>query len=146
MAMKTIPKQAHSVQVELEQELPSHRGQLLARIGRPEEGIKDLEVSYEVIKTDDPAHPRFWIEMAWGAENLANGVATVNDWPRAVKLQEEARDNWLKGDPSSWAAILKKSMGTTLLWAGQLDRARVVLTEGIKQVESTEPYNWATAA
>lgn len=149
LAMKTIPEQAHSVKVDLEGELASHKGQLLGRIGLPEKGIECLRLSYQIFATDEPYNPR---ESAWCAENLANGFATANDWLEAIKWQNRAREHWLdfskkeSADREEWPAILKKSMGTTLLWAGEVQSARTVLTQGIKQVESTQPYNWATAA
>lgn len=60
-------------------------------------------------------------------------------------------NHWLEwsesnGEPGSWPAVLKKSMGTTLIWAGQRQRAREVLNQAIDQIENTEPYNWAMAA
>ncbi|KAI1122604.1 NB-ARC and TPR domain protein [Nemania abortiva] len=149
LALKTITVQSHSVRVDLEGGLASHKGQVLARIGLVNEAVNCLQLSYDMFATDEPYDPR---ESAWCAENLANAIATRNDFPEAVKWQERAREHWLdysrehSADTTEWPAILKKSMGTTLLWAGQRDRARRILDEGIKQIESAHPYNWAMAA
>jgi hypothetical protein len=135
--------------VDLEGTFASHKGQLLARIGNPEEAVKYLKLSYDIFATDRPYNPR---ELAWCAGNLVNAVATTNAWSDAVKWSEKARDHWLEHssehskDPSEWPAILKKIMGTTLVWAGQRDRAREILSDGMQQVESQKPYNWAAAA
>lgn len=147
--MKNVGAQEHSAKINLEGTLASHKGQLLARIGKPEEAVKYLKLSYDMFATDKPYNPR---ELAWCAGNLANAVATTNDWTSAVMWQEKARDHWLyhsiqnNMNPTEWPAILKKGMGTTLLWAGQPSRAREVLTEAFEQVESQQPYNWAVAA
>jgi hypothetical protein len=146
-AMKTIKPPSDTI--DLEHHRASHLGQLLARIGRPEEGVTWLQVSYDLFEDECEYDPR---ESAWCAENLANAVATVNDWPKAIKWQERAREHWLEysrahcADKTEWSAILKKSMGQTLVWAGELKRAREVLEEGIKQIEAEKPYNWAMAA
>ncbi|KAG8404938.1 hypothetical protein J3459_022390 [Metarhizium acridum] len=45
MAMPTIPPQPSSIQIELEGDLVSPRGQALARVGRAEEGVKQVKLS-----------------------------------------------------------------------------------------------------
>ena len=129
--------------------LTSHRGQLLVRLGRASEGVKWLKESYNVRTRDIPFNPR---ESAWAAENAGNGIATTNAFSDAIKWHELARDHWLEWsktnspDKGVWPAVLKKSMGTTLLWAGQRERARDLINQAMQQVESTEPYSWAMAA
>ncbi|KAI1420538.1 NB-ARC and TPR domain protein [Xylaria sp. FL1777] len=149
MAIPTIPRQPHSIQVDLEGSLASHRGQVLARVGRFEEGIKQLKLSYDLFRTDQPRNLR---EEAWCAENLADGIASTNNFPEAVSFQEKARDHWLdwakdnSEDKTEWPAILKWGMGTNLIWAGYNARSRDVLTHGLNQLEASKPYNWAMVA
>ncbi|KAL9098012.1 MAG: hypothetical protein Q9163_006238 [Psora crenata] len=149
MAISTIPTQPRSIQIDLEGELASHRGQALARVGRAEEGVKQRKLSYEVFATDQPRNLR---EEAWCAENLADGIASTNNFLEAVGFQEKARDHWLEWakdnseDKTEWPAILKWGMGTNLIWAGQNHRARDILTQGLSQLEAAKPYNWAMVA
>jgi hypothetical protein len=149
IAISTIPPQPLSVQIDLEGELASHRGQALARVGRAEEAVKQLKISYEIFATDQPRNLR---EEAWCAENLADGIATTNSFTEAVCFQEKARDHWLawakdnSEDKTEWPAILKWGMGTNLIWAGQNHHSRDILTQGLCQLEATKPYNWAMVA
>ncbi|KAG8161020.1 hypothetical protein KVR01_009284 [Diaporthe batatas] len=134
--------------INLQGSLTSHRGQLLVRLGSPHEGVNWLRKSYKVRSQLKPLNLR---ESAWAAENAANGIATINEFPEAVQWHEKARDHWLEwseknGQQGTWPAVLKKSMGTTLIWAGQLENARNVLNQAMEQIETTEPYNWAMAA
>jgi tetratricopeptide (TPR) repeat protein len=143
LAIATMPKQSHTVEVNLKGVLASHKGQILARIGRVEEGVKYLKIAYDTLATDEPFDP---CNLAWEAENSADGFATLNNFSEAVKWQEKARDLWLEYNKTEWPAMLKKHMGTALLWAGQRERAREILAEGMKQLTGTEPYYWALAA
>jgi tetratricopeptide (TPR) repeat protein len=147
MALSTLPQEDQTIG--LQGSLTSHHGQLLIRLGKPAEAVKWLRKSYEIRSHDVPFNSR---ESAWAAENAANGIATLNDFEEAIKWQELARDHWLEwsNQQSSargeWPACIKKSMGMTLVWAGQPKRARDVITLAMQQIESTEPYNWAMAA
>ncbi|KAI1313744.1 NB-ARC and TPR domain protein [Xylaria venustula] len=149
IALPTIPPQQWSVQTDLEGSLASHRGQVLARVSRTEEGIKQLKLAYDLYCKDQPRNLR---EEAWCAENLADGIASINDFPQAVDYQEKARDHWLdwakdnSEDKTEWPAILKWGMGTNLIWAGHPRRSKDVLTQGLTQLEAARPYNWAMAA
>lgn len=146
LALETLPIGEKTVN--LQGSLTSHKGQLLVRLGRPLEGVQWLRKSYDIRSRAVPFNPR---ESSWAAENAANAIATVNNFTEAIKWQEAARDHWLdwseqNGVPGVWPAVLKKSLGTTLIWAGQRERAREILSQAIDQIEATEPYNWAMAA
>ena len=149
IAIQTVRPQPQNIQMVLEGDIASHTGQLLARIGRAEEGIKQLKLAYDILAT---AQPRDLREEAWCAENLADGIATTNKFPKAISFQEKAREHWLdwakdnSEDKAEWPAILKWGMGTSLIWAGQNSRARDILTQGLAQLEATMPYNWAMVA
>lgn len=149
MVAATIPPQPLSIHVDLEGELASHRGQALVRVGRADEGIPYLQRSYKMFAMDQPRNLR---EEAWCAENLADGLASTNNFIEAVRFQETARDHWLdwakdnSEDKTEWPAILKWGMGTNLIWAGQNEQSRSVLVQGLSQLEATKPYNWAMAA
>lgn len=145
-ALGTLPEADQTIN--LQGSLTSHKGQLLVRLGTPHEGVKWLRKSYKVRSQLVPLNLR---ESAWAAENAANGIATVNEFVEAVQWHERARDHWLEwseknGQPGIWPAVLKKSMGTTLIWAGERETARIVLNQAIEQIEHSEPYNWAMAA
>jgi hypothetical protein len=58
IAVATIPTQPHTIQVDLEGSLASHRGQVLAHIGKAEEGVKDLKLAYDLFATDQPRNLR----------------------------------------------------------------------------------------
>ncbi len=147
MALSTLPQEDQTAGVQ--GSLTSHTGQLLVRLGKPTKGVEWLRKSYEIRSHDQPFNPR---ESAWAAENAANGIATLNEFPEAIKWYELARDHWLEWsnkqstDRGAWPACIKKSMGMALVWAGQSKRARDVVDLALQQIESTEPYNWAMAA
>ncbi|KAI9668929.1 MAG: hypothetical protein M1829_005241 [Trizodia sp. TS-e1964] len=149
MAISTIPPQPRSIQIDLEGGLASHTGQALARIGRAEEGVKHLRRAYELFATDQPRNLQ---EEAWCTENLADGIASTNNFQEAVALQEKARDHWLEWardnseDQKEWPAILKWGMGNNMIWAGQNQRSRDILTQGLAQLKAAKPYNWAMVA
>lgn len=147
MVLDTLSSENRTIA--LQGSLTSHRGQLLIRLGRPEEGVEWLRKSYDIRSHDVPFNYR---ESAWAAENLANGIATLNQFPEAIEWYERARDHWQtwsnqqpvgKGE---WPACIKKSMGMALVWSGDSARARSVVNMALDQIESTEPYNWAMAA
>jgi hypothetical protein len=52
----------------------------------------------------------------------------------------------LKARKKMYIPVLKKSYGMVLVWAKHYEKARKILEEGIQQIESTKPYNWAVAA
>ncbi|KAH8729311.1 NB-ARC and TPR domain protein [Ilyonectria robusta] len=149
MAIATTPPQPLSIQIDLEGELASHKGQALARVGRVEDGVMQLRESYEIFAKDQPRNLR---EEAWCAENLADGIASANNFLDAISFQEKARDHWLDWakdngeNRTEWPAILKWGMGTNLIWGGQNYRARDILTQGLGQLEAAKPYNWAMVA
>ncbi|KAI1114464.1 P-loop containing nucleoside triphosphate hydrolase protein [Nemania sp. NC0429] len=149
LAMPTIPEQPRNIQVDLEGSLASHTGQALGRVGRLHEGVVKLRLAYDLYCTDEPRNLR---EEAWCAENLADGLASLNKFSEAVAFQEKARDCWLEWargnseDKTEWPAILKWGMGNNLVWAGPVSRAQDVLLEGLDQLESAKPYNWAMVA
>ncbi|KAI0100214.1 NB-ARC and TPR domain protein [Nemania sp. FL0031] len=149
MAILTIPTQPQSIQIDLEGSLASHRGQALARVGRAEEGVKYLRSAYEIFANDQPRNLR---EEAWCAENLADGMASMNNFHEAMIFQEKARNHWLdwakdnSDDKTEWPAILKWGMGTNMIWAGMNSQSKEVLTQGLAQLEAASPYNWAMVA
>lgn len=149
MAIATIPRQPLNIQIDLAGELASHKGQALARVGRLEEGVEELKMSYKIFAQ---ARPRNLREEAWCAENLADGIASANNFLDAISFQEQAQGHWLHWakdngeNRTEWPGILKWGMGTNLIWAGQNDRARDILTQGLVQLEAAEPYNWAMVA
>lgn len=149
MALPTIPPQLWTVQVDLEGSLASHTGQALGRVGKAEEGVLHLKKAYDMFCTDQPRNLR---EEAWCAENLADGYASINNFPDALNFQEKAQDHWLdwardnSRDKTVWPAILKWGMGNNLIWAGQSQSSREILNQGLAQLEATDPYNWAMVA
>ena len=147
MALNTLPKEEQTIG--LQGSLTSHTGQLYVRLGRPAEGVEWLKKSYEIRSQDVPFNPR---ESAWAAENAANGIASLNEFDKAIQWLERAHDHWLEWSNEqsvlrgAYPATLKKSIGRILVWAGQFERARAICDQAIQEIESTEPYNWAMAA
>ncbi|KUJ22180.1 uncharacterized protein LY89DRAFT_778484 [Mollisia scopiformis] len=114
MALNTLPPEDQAIS--LQGSLSSHRGQLLLRLGKPEEGVQWLKKSYEIRSHDVPFSPR---ESAWAANNAATGMATLNNFTEALECAHfglglvdrhnidfesagthflEAQNLWLKGD------------------------------------------------
>ncbi|KAF2259245.1 NB-ARC and TPR domain protein [Lojkania enalia] len=147
LALDTLPQEQQTVG--LQGSLTSHRGQLLIRLGKAEEGVKWLKKSYEIRSHDKPFNPR---ESSWAADNVAVGIATLNNFTEATKWHERARDHfleWSNKQPKNkgeWPAEIMNSMGLGLVWSGQSQRARDLMMGALEQVESTEPYNWAVAS
>lgn len=156
-ALSTLPEREQTIA--LQGSLTSHRGQLLMRLGKTEEGVKWLKKSYEIRSHDQPFNPR---ESAWAADNAATGIASNNDWPEAIRWYELACKHFIEhlsqsSSPNSGKAqqkehqgeispILQISMGRGVFWAGRVAQARELLSRGLEQVESTEPYSWSNAA
>ncbi|KAI1737183.1 hypothetical protein F4680DRAFT_460693 [Xylaria scruposa] len=147
MALETLNLENRTIA--LQGSLTSHRGQLLVRLGKPQAGVNWLRRSYDIRSHDVPFNDR---ESAWAAENLANGIATLNQFPEAIEWYERARNHWQTWSnqqavgTGEWPACIKKSMGMALVWSGDPVRARSVAKMALDQIESTEPYNWAMAA
>ena len=147
IALKTLPEKDQTIG--LQGSLTSHTGQMLCRLGKTTEGVSWLKKSYEIRSQDVPFSPR---ESAWAAGNAAEGLATLNDFPKAIKWFELARDHWLEwsneesSGKGNWPATLKTIMGMTLVWADLSQRARDVLHEALQQTESSAPYSWSGAA
>ncbi|KAJ8067172.1 hypothetical protein OCU04_004539 [Sclerotinia nivalis] len=127
----------------------SYKGQLLVRIGKASEGVDIQKRSYEIRTEGVPENPR---EVAWASENAGNAIATTNQFSESIIWLERAIDIWLRWaktqsqEKDVYPAVLKKSYGTVLLWMGCGEKARTILEEGLRQIESTEPYSWAMAA
>lgn len=147
LALNTMPPEEQAVG--LRSSLASHRGQLLQRLGRHEEGLMWLKKSYTIRSHDKPFNPR---ESAFAADNAATGIATTNDFPEALKWYERARDHYLewsnkqdsrRGELTPTVMI---NLGACLLYCGQIKQGRELLDKALAQVESTQPYNWARAA
>ncbi len=147
MALNTLPPEDQAIS--LQGSLTSHRGQLLLRLGKPEEGVQWLKKSYEIRSHDIPFSPR---ESAWAANNAATGIATLNNFTEALEWYERSRGHYLewpnqqeenKGELSPTIMI---EMGLCLVWSGQPQAAQELLSSALRQIESTNPYNWARAA
>lgn len=147
VALSTLVEDQQTIT--LQGSLTSHKGQLLIRLGQPEEGVEWLKKSYEIRSRDVPFNPR---ESAWAADNTATGIATLNQFAEATKWHERARDHfqeWSKMESErrgEWPAEIMNSMGLGLVWSGRIKEARELMNGALQQVETTEPYNWAVAA
>jgi hypothetical protein len=145
LAFDTLPEEEQTVG--LQGPLTSHRGQMLVRQGKADEGVPWLKKSYAIRSRDN--NPR---ELAWAAENAAEGIASANNFTESIRWQEQARDiyqEWSNKQTErrgEWPAFIMYSMGLGLIWSGQSKRARHLMNEASEQVESTEPYNWPVAA
>lgn len=147
MALDTLPSEAQTN--DMLSSITSYKGQLLVRIGRASEGVNIQKKSYDVRTRAIPEDLR---ETAWASENAANAIATTNQFSESIVWQERAIDIWLRWaetqshEKGVYPAVLKKSYGTVLIWIGRHEEARAILDEGIQQIESSKPYNWAMAA
>lgn len=65
MALNALPLKYQAIR---QSSITSHRGQLLLRLGKPEEGVQCLEKLYEIRSHDVPFNAR---ESAWAANNVA---------------------------------------------------------------------------
>lgn len=147
MALKTVPIEEQTN--DMPSSITSYKGQLYVRTGKAIEGMKILKKSYDIRAGAVPEDVR---ETAWALENAGNGIATTNALDEAIIWLERSISTWLRWaetegpEKGVYPAVLKKSYGMILVWAGQYEKARTVLEEGIQQIESTTPYNWAMAA
>ncbi|KAI1131412.1 hypothetical protein F5Y10DRAFT_286779 [Nemania abortiva] len=146
MAMETLPKEEADG---LRASLTSHKGQSLVFIGKPEEGTKWLEESYEIRRCADPFNPR---ESAWAASNVAMGYATLNRFEEAIKWHEETRIHFMswakKQTDRKWKLPADTTCyrGLAYFWAGQTETARETICEAQKLAEEEEPFSWAVSA
>lgn len=147
MALGTVPLEDQIN--DMPSSITSYKGQLFVRTGRAFEGVKILKKSHEIRVGYVPEDLR---ETAWANENAANGIATINEFAEALIWHERAISTWLRWaemnspEKTTYPAVLKKSYGQALIWSGRREQARIVLNQGIQQIESTKPYSWAMAA
>lgn len=147
MALDTVPIEEQTN--DMPSSITSYKGQLYVRIGRATEGMEILKKSYDIRAGAIPEDVR---ETAWALENAGNGIATTNALEEAITWLERAIATWLSwaenesSEKGIYPAVLKKSYGMILVWAKRYKDARKVLEQGIQQIESTTPYNWAMAA
>ena len=147
MAFASLPSNQQAVG--LHGSLTSHKGQLLCRLGKPEEGVKWLRKSYDIRSLDVPFNPR---ESAWAADNAASGFATLNDFEEAMVWYDRARDHFREWTvdqgtlDAKQSPTLLRSRAEGLIWSGHSEEARHHVTQSLEQIESTKPYNWAAAA
>lgn len=141
IALKTLPEEEQAVG--LWGSLTSHKGQLLAIIGKPEECLRELEDSYNRRSGDVPFKP---LESTWAATNVGRGFATLNKFDKALEWYEIAREHfvsWAKDQPDHELKLPADTMvqiGTVLLWAGRRVEAHKITTEALG---SNEPENWS---
>ena len=135
-------------QLYMESELTSYKGQMFMKMGQAKLGLYCLRNSYEGWCNVIPFEG---IEAAWAAENLANCVASDNDYLTAIAWHERAEMQWKEWSstqtlPVPVSPILKKSLCQTLLWHGDIARARRLALEALLEIEQKVPFNWAMAA
>jgi tetratricopeptide (TPR) repeat protein len=147
MALDTVPIEDQTN--DMPSSITSYKGQLYVRTGKAIQGMEILKKSYDIRAGFIPEDIR---ETAWALENAGNGIATANALDEAITWLERSIATWLRWDETEgpekgvYPAVLKKSYGMILVWAGHYEKARKLLEEGVQQIESTTPYNWAMAA
>jgi uncharacterized protein HemY len=147
IALDTVPIEEQTN--DMPSSITSYKGQLYVRTGKAIEGMEILKKSYGIRARAVPEDVR---ETAWALENAGNGIATTNALEESLQWQERAIATWLRwaetqsSEKDVYPAVLKKSYGMVLVWAKRYEKARKILEEGIQQIESTKPYNWAMAA
>lgn len=147
IVLESLPEDQRSVG--LQGSLTSHKGQVLCRLGKPEQGVKWLTKSYEIRSRDVPFNPR---ESSFAADNAASGFATLNDFEEALLWYNRARDHyqeWLDQQQVVNAQLLPsllRSRAEGVLFMGRSEEARELVTQSLAQIEATKPYPWAAAA
>ncbi|PVH86783.1 NB-ARC and TPR domain protein [Cadophora sp. DSE1049] len=134
MALNTLPPEDQAIS--LQGSLTPHRGQLLLRLGKPEEGVQLLEKSYEIRSHNVPFSPR---ESAWAANNVATGMATLNDFTEALEWYERSRGHYLEWSNQQEN---KGELSPTIM----IEMGLCLVYSALRQIEYTNPYNWARAA
>ncbi|KAH6626633.1 Tetratricopeptide-like helical [Chaetomium sp. MPI-SDFR-AT-0129] len=148
IALSTLPEEQQTTG--LQGSLTSHKGQLLVRIGKAEEGVVWLKKSYDIRGRAIPFNHG---ESTWAACNAATGIATLNQFEEAIEWYERCSAHFKtwsyqqqaerKGEGS---ADIKTNLAQCLVWFGQPGRARELLDEALAEYNVTEPFNWAMAA
>ena len=146
-ALETLPSEEQTIH--LKGPVTSHRGQWLIHVGRAPEAVELLVRSYNIRAQLVPLDLR---ESGWAASNTCHGFATVNDLASAIKWFETSCDHWRTWlqehghNAAAMPATLKIHLSRALVWAQRDEQARALLTEALRQIERTEPYDWAFAA
>ncbi|KAL9104085.1 MAG: hypothetical protein Q9163_000937 [Psora crenata] len=148
VALSTKPSMSHHEGIFAEGGLASYRGQLFATIGRYAEACEYLKKSYDFMANDDPYNPQ---EECLAASNYAHALGSMNNYDAAVAWSEKAIEHWFEHRPDDrqsgeYVPAVKLTLGLPLLFKGDMERAREVLTAGRDQIETSRPYLWQMAA
>jgi predicted Zn-dependent protease len=144
IALESLPQDQRLVG--LQASLTSHKGQVLCRLGNPEEGVVWLKKSYKIRSRDVPFNPR---ESAFAADNTASGFATLNDFKEADVWYSRAQyhyQEWLEQQPASngqLAPSLLRSRAEGMIFSGRPKEARELVMQALAQIELAKPFNWA---
>lgn len=128
--------------------ITSYKGQLYLHTGRVLEGV---EIQKESYKIRTMAIPQDLKETAYGALNAANAIASTNNFAEAGIWYKRARDHWLEfdrthGNTKIYPSSIKRAFATSLIWSGERRESRELLDHALRQVESSKPFDWASAA
>ena len=148
VALSTEPSMSHHDGIFAKGGLASYRGQLFATIGRYGEACELLKESYDLMCNDDPYNPQ---EECFAAGNYANALGSMNRFEEAINWSEKAVEHWYEYRPEDrntqqYVPGVKIDVGLILLFNGNLNRARDILTAGRDEIEVSRPYLWQMAA
>ena len=128
--------------------ITSYKGQLYFHTGRIVEGVAIQKESYQIHTMAIPQDLR---ETAYGVLNAANVIASTNNYPEAEIWYERARDLWLEFNRTSanknvYPPSFKRSFAMSLMWSGERHKSREPLKQALRQVKSSEPFDWTLKA
>ena len=146
IALRSLPSEDQTW--DMRGSITSYKGQLYLHTGRALEGVEIQKESYKIRTMAVPQDHR---ETAWGALNAANAIASTNDFAEAAIWNERAINHWLEFDRASedkgiYPPSFKRSSALSLLWSGHHKRARTLLEHALRQVETSDPFDWANGA
>ena len=146
IALRSLPSEDQTW--DMRGSITSYKGQLYLHTGRALRGVDIQKESYEIRTMAVPQDLR---ETAWGALNVANAIASTNNFAEAAIWHERAINHWLEFDQASgnkgiYPPSFKRSFAMSLLWSGEYKRARTLLEHALRQVETSDPFDWALGA
>ncbi|KAK3379097.1 hypothetical protein B0T24DRAFT_610704 [Lasiosphaeria ovina] len=136
--------------------LPSHLGQMQARLGKSREALDSATKSRAIRLRDPEAEPR---EVAWAEHNIAQVLTTFGPLDEALEWHQLGLGTWKawassqQGNVDGGAAqivtappVMKTGLGRCLVFMGRLEEARPYLESAYSDLMDTKPLNWAMAA
>ena len=144
-ALRTLPDAEQTS--DLKASLPSHLGQMEARLGLAERALESAKSSYECRRKE---HDPEYREIMWARHNVAQVHTTFGPLAEAEQWHRDALSTWSShvvdqdGTVVPAPGAVRTGLGRCLIYLRRYDEARGILTEALADLKKGD--NWAMIA